>query len=390
MRHRSNPHAVGAPTGPPSGPPSGWSSRIDGTATVVTLRGHWSIAQLHTSVDAAGLVFDRTGMASLSFETAGLLAWDSSLLVFLADLRRRAHAHHLLFDETALPETAQRLLALLGTELSKPRVPPARTGLVVAVGRSVLRICAESLAVTALVGDTILRGGAALAGHARMRRADLLACMRDAGLGALPIVAIVNLLVGGILAFVGAVQLKRFGAVIYVANLVGIAVVREMAPLMTAIVMAGRTGGAYAAEIASMQGAEEIDALRAIGIPIQDYLILPRILALTAMMPLLYLYGSAIGMLGGLAVSVTMLQLTAASFITELLNGVSESQFVFGLVKSTCFGALVALAGCRIGLKAGRSAADVGAAATSAVVTGIVGIIALDAIFAVCANALNF
>jgi phospholipid/cholesterol/gamma-HCH transport system permease protein len=128
-----------------------------------------------------------------------------------------------------------------------------------------------------------------------MRGRDLMSCMRDAGLGALPIVAIVNFLVGGILAFVGAVQLRRFGADIYVANLVGVAMVREMAALMTAIVMAGRTGGAYAAEIASMQGAGEIDALHVIGIPIGDYLVLPRVLALTAMMPLLYLYACAIG-----------------------------------------------------------------------------------------------
>ena len=160
--------------------------------------------------------------------------------------------------------------------------------------------------------------------------------------------------VGGILAFVGAVQLRRFGADVYVANLVGVAVVREMAALMTAIVMAGRTGGAYAAEIASMQGSEELDALRVVGIAVPDYLVLPRVLALTAMMPLLYLYGSAIGIFGGFAVSIATLHLAPARFVGQLLGAVSGGQILFGLGKSVAFGLLIGIAGCRIGLKAGR------------------------------------
>jgi phospholipid/cholesterol/gamma-HCH transport system permease protein len=213
--------------------------------------------------------------------------------------------------------------------------------------------------------------------------------IREAGAGALGIVAIVNGLVGAILAFVGATQLQRFGAGIYVADLVGIAVVREMAALVTAIVMAGRTGGAYAAHLATMEGNEEVDALNALGIPVFDFLILPRIAALVAMMPLLYLYGCAVGLLGGLIVSVTVLDITAAGFLEQLQGAVGGTQFAIGLAKSIVFGALVALAGCHIGLNAGRSAADVGRAATSAVVAGIVGVIALDAVFAVCANALG-
>jgi phospholipid/cholesterol/gamma-HCH transport system permease protein len=139
-----------------------------------------------------------------------------------------------------------------------------------------------------------------------------------------------------------------------------------------------------------MQGSEEIDALRAIGIPVYDYLVLPRVLALTFMMPLLYLYGSAIGILGGFMVSIAMLNVSAEAFINQIRDSVAESQIVFGLVKSIAFGLLIAIAGCRTGLRAGRSAADVGHAATTAVVVGIVGVIALDAVFAVCANALDF
>ncbi len=213
--------------------------------------------------------------------------------------------------------------------------------------------------------------------------------MREAGASALVIVTIVNALIGGILAFVGAVQLGRFGADIFVADLVGIALVREMAAVMTAIVMAGRTGGAYAAQIATMQGNEEIDALKAFGIPVFDYLVMPRIIALIAMMPLLYLYACAVGLLGGLVVSISVLDLTATAYLEETRRAITGMQFAIGLTKSVAFGALVAFAGCYIGLRAGRSAADVGRAATSAVVAGIIGVIALDALFAVCANALK-
>ena len=223
-----------------------------------------------------------------------------------------------------------------------------------------------------------------------MRRIDLLAAMQDAGIRALPVVALVNILVGGIIAFMGAVQLRKFGADLYVADLVGIAIVREMGPLMTAVVMCGRTGGAYAAEIATMKGSEEIDALRAIGIPLDDYLVLPRVTALTAMMPLLYLYGSAVGIFGGFAVALMILPVSASMFFDEMRANVTAGEILFGLAKSLAFGLFIAMVSCRIGLAAGRSSADVGRAATTATVTGIVGVIVMDAVFALCAHAMDF
>jgi phospholipid/cholesterol/gamma-HCH transport system permease protein len=379
--------AVGKITAPDAKP--GWSSRAAGTDTVLCLSGDWSAREVRGDKRDPLTILDRTGLKTLHFDATRLQSWDTSLLVFLSDMRRHARARGVELDAAGLPEPARRLLGLLSSEVFEPPPPAPHAGLVAGAGKAVIDGWMACIAMTGLVGETLLRSGAALAGRARMRRQDLFTCMRDAGFAALPIVAIVNLLVGGILAFVGAVQLKRFGAEIYVANLVGIGMAREMAALMTAIVMAGRTGGAIAAEIASMQGAEEIDALRAIGIPIQDYLILPRILALTAMMPMLYLYGCAIGIFGGFAVAIATLHVTPASFNAQLLQSLTGSQIVFGLVKSLCFGVLVAIVGCRIGLEAGRSASDVGHAATSAVVTGIVGVIALDAIFAVCANGIG-
>lgn len=330
------------------------------------------------------------GLSSLGFQTDRIGAWDSGLLVFVAQVRRDADRRGVALDETGLPPSARRLLALLPRQPPPAVSVPPRKSPHLILGIWALSLWAEGKAIAGIMGETILRSGAAVRGQARMRGADLLTALQDAGASALGIVIVVNLLMGGILAFVGAVQLRRFGADIYVADLVGIAVVREIAALITAVVMSGRTGGAYAAQIATMLGNEEIDALRAVGIPLHDYLILPRILALVLMMPLLYLYGAAAGIFGGFLVAVAMLNLPPTTFLSHLQTAVAGSQILFGLGKSVAFGGVIAIIGCRIGLSAGRSASDVGQAATRAVVAGIVAVIALDAVCAVCANALRF
>lgn len=364
----------------------GWTTEIGGTIAVIALSGDWIGRANGVETGAAPRILN-SGVHAVTFDSGQLGRWDSALIAFLSMLRYAACKGGVAFDESGLPAPARQLLALAVRAAAPP--PPPAPPMLERIGLWAMAILAEARELAALVGATILRGGAALRGRALMRPADLLDCMRAAGPAALPIVTVVNVLVGGILGFVGAIQLRRFGADIYVASLVGITVVREMAALMTAIIMAGRTGGAYAANIATMQGNEEIDALRAIGIPVFDYLILPRILALTAMMPILYLYGCAVGVLGGLVVAVAILNLSPLSFLAETRAAVDFGQFGLGLVKSLAFGALIAIAACRFGLRAGRSAADVGQAATRAVVASVVGVIALDAAFAICANALG-
>jgi phospholipid/cholesterol/gamma-HCH transport system permease protein len=367
----------------------GLAIQVDGGDTRVTLRGDWTLNDDAAARTEGETWFERQDLKAIVFDTRLLGRWDSSLLVFLARVRRNAASRSISFEEAGIPVTARRLLALLPESDAPPATPARRPGFVERVGLIVIRAWTEWIAVTALIGGQVLNAGAAGVGRARMRRIDLVACLQDAGLAALPMVALVNVLVGAILAFVGAIELRRFGADVYIANLVGIAQVREMAAVMTAIVMAGRTGGAYAAEIASMQGSNELDALVVLGVPVQEYLVLPRVLALTIMTPLLYLYGSFVGILGGFAVAVSMLHISPALFVGQIRDAVTVSQIVFGLTKSVAFGALIAIAGCRIGLKAGRSATDVGHAATQAVVVGILGVITVDAVFAVCANALN-
>jgi len=369
-----------------------WTLGRRGSERELQLAGDWiaHLTGLRQAREAHSIV-DQAGGGSLRIDCRDLGRWDSALLVFLRMLQDRAGAKGVRIDDEGVPQAARQLLALGVRPEATTTVErqPRRKSLAVRVGESFLSRCSEAGATVALVGDTALRGTAALAGRARTRAVDVLLLMKESGPGALVIVAIVNGLVGAILAFVGAVQFRKFGAGIYVADLVGIAVVREMAAVMTAIVMAGRTGGAYAAHIATMQGNEEIDALRTFGIPPFDFLVLPRMIALVAMMPLLYLYGCAAGLLGGYLVGVATLDVTSSAFLHELRNAVAGSEFAIGAIKSVTFGALVALAGCSIGLSAGRSAADVGRAATSAVVTGIIGVIALDALFAACANALG-
>ena len=374
--------------------PPEWRLDRSGLVAELQLIGDWIACETGVRSPAeVRRILDEAGEKTLKVDARSLGRWDSALIAFLKMLRKSASIGRpspLQIDESGLPDAARRLLALAGTGGPEPvdaRVPPS--SLATRVGQAYFDVCSKAVAVAVLVGDTALRGAAASTGRTRTRGVDVLQCVREAGAGALGIVAIVNGLVGAILAFVGAVQLQRFGAGIYVANLVGIAVAREMAALVTAIVMAGRTGGAYAAQLATMQGNEEIDALSAFGIPVFEFLVLPRIVALVAMMPLLYLYGCAVGFFGGYIVSMATLDLTSAGFLEQLRGALSGTQFAIGLAKSVTFGAFVALAGCHIGLTAGRSAADVGRAATEAVVTGIVGVIALDAVFAVCTNALG-
>lgn len=381
----------------PAAPP-GWRLERQGRAdAALSLTGDWIAREtgVRDPAIAHRVLAEAAGAARLRFDTGALGRWDSALIAFLQALRRAGAelgGGRIQLDEAGLPEAARRLLALAAEAAPGPATtapqPPAAS-LAARVGERAMRGWAGGVAVVALVGEAVLRGAAALGGRVWTRAADVLVLMREAGASALGIVAICNGLVGGILAFVGAVQLRRFGAEIYVADLVGIAMAREMAAMMTAIVMAGRTGGAYAAQLATMQGNEEIDALRAFGISVHDYLVLPRILALVAMMPLLYLYACAVGLLGGLVVAMATLDVTVSAYLEETRRAIAARHFLIGLAKSVAFGALVALAGCHIGLTAGRSAAEVGRAATSAVVAGIIGVIALDAVFAVCADALG-
>jgi phospholipid/cholesterol/gamma-HCH transport system permease protein len=373
---------------PPSG--SGWTSEIRDGDLLLVLSKDWTAANFNAAdLEATAALLAQGTWKSIRFDSTGIGAWGSSLLAFLSSLRGLARLKHIRFDESGLPAPARQLIRLLPENVPPMTTSQRQVGVIERLGQSALDGWAEILSTTTLLGQVLMRTGAAISRRARMRIADLFACLTEAGAAALPVVVLVNLLVGAILAFVGAIELRRFGADIYIANLVGVAEVREMAPMMTAIVMSGRTGSAYAAELATMQGTEELDALRAIGIAVEDYLVLPRVIALSFMMPLLNLYAAAIGICGGFCVAILMLHISAQTFLEQIGDSVSLTEVMLGFVKSIAFGAWIAISGCRIGLRAGRSSSDVGHAATTASVAGIVGVIVLDAIFALCANSLH-
>jgi len=372
----------------PSGP--GWSTRIHDDDLVLVLSQDWTQTEFQASdLDTTQALLTQRKWNTIRFDSAGMRLWGSSLLAFLSALRGVAKRQQIGFDESELPASARALLGLIPEVVPAMTTPKPQLGVIERIGVSVLDAWAEALSTMTLIGEVVLRTGAALRARTRMRATDLMTAMSNAGVAALPVVALVNILVGGIIAFVGALELRRFGADIYIANLVGFAEVREMAPIMTAIVMSGRTGSAYAAEIATMQGTEELDALRVIGISVDEYLVLPRVTALSFMMPLLNLYAAAIGILGGFLVAILMLHISAQTFIEQVRGAVGITEIAYAIVKSIAFGAWIGIVSCRIGLRAGRSSSDVGRAATTASVAGIVGVIVLDALFAICANSLN-
>ena len=289
-----------------------------------------------------------------------------------------------------LPPELDKLLALARHAVRSPTYARAKPpGVVERLGFLALTRVEEARAFVAVLGEVVLLVPRFFAARAKIRRAELFEVLADSSSRAFAIVAVTNLLMGAILAFVGAVQLKTFGAGIYVANLVGIASVRELTPILTAIVLAGRTGASFAARIATMQSNEEVDALIAIGVSPVEFLVLPRVVALVVLMPLLYVYGCALALAGGMAVAMPVLDVTATAYLEQTQHAIAGAHFVIGSLKALAFGALVALIGCHYGLRAPRSAAGVGAATTSAVVSSIIGVIALDAVFAVCANVLK-
>jgi phospholipid/cholesterol/gamma-HCH transport system permease protein len=367
-----------------------WDLRPDGKQAALSVSGEWIALSGRIPEFSSDGLNNIVACETLAFTMADVGRWDSGLIEFLWDAKRAAERNNIAIDDSALPEAARKLLGLLG---SGPPVTRAakhqRRFILTFVGDRVLAVLSDLGTLSILLSATVKAGALAPFGRARVRTVDVLANLRDAGPSALVIVSIVNFLVGAILAFVGAAQLRKFAAGTYVANLVGLALVREMAPVMTAIVMAGRTGGAYAARIATMQGGEEIDALQVIGIPVVDYIILPAILSLVIMMPFLYLYGCLVGIAGGLVVATTMIGITVSSYVHQTLTAVPLSQFEFGFIKSISFAFLIGVTSCHIGLKAGRSSADVGFSATQAVVVGIVGVIAMDAVFAVLADSIG-
>ncbi len=362
------------------------STRTENGRLVFELAGVWQITAPRPSWTSV-LGAQRPTRVRLAMD--GVSRWDSSLVLFVHEARRWCKAAGAGLDLDALRPEVRRLADQLeGAYLTRPPFHRSKNFLA-DIGVATEEVVGKTRGFARFVGECTLATVRLVKHPQKFRWRDCFTEMQQCGAMALPIVGLISFLVGLTLAYTGAIILRQFGADIWVADLVGLSSVREMGAIMTAVVLAGRTGAAFAAELGNMKTGEEIDALETFGIRPVDFLVIPRMLALAVMMPLLALYANCLGILGGMAVAAGLLSIPPSAYWVETVASIGLTDINAGLIKACVFGLIVGLTGCLRGLQAERSAAGVGRAATSAVVTAILLIIVADAVFAVLFNILH-
>jgi phospholipid/cholesterol/gamma-HCH transport system permease protein len=362
------------------------SLQRSGDAILISLSGAWRLRGGMASDATVQQELERSPQpARVTFEVQNLTHWDSSILTFLTNVSEFCRQHGIAMDRAGLPAGVRRLLELAEAvpEKKGARKEEVEAPFLERVGNTALAAGESMGEMLKFLGEMSITFVRLFRMKARFRAVDLFLLIQQCGAEALPIVTLISFLVGVILAFVGAVQLKQFGAQIYVADLVGIAMIHDMAAMMTGIIMAGRTGAAFAAQLGTMKVTQELDAFTTMGFSPLEFLVLPRVIALVLMMPLLCLYSDFVGVMGGAAIGVGMLDLSWTTYFRETTNAINMTDVLGGVFKATVYGVLIALAGCLRGIQCGSSSSAVGDAATSAVVTGIVAIVVACGIFAV-------
>jgi phospholipid/cholesterol/gamma-HCH transport system permease protein len=346
------------------------------------LAGDWVLASRPPGTEEILAELARHVAPALALDCRDLGAWDSLLPALLRACRRHCEAAGMGFDTGSAPTGVQRLLAL--ADAVTPHLPPQTAGrsrfLRLLAGEPLQLAWRGLLASAAFTGELALATARLLSGRSRMRLLDVLWFVQQAGPRAIGIVTLISVLVGMILAYLGSVQLKLLGAQIYVAHLVALGMVREMGALMTGVIMAGRTGAAYAAELGTMQTRDEIDAIETLGVSPVEFLVLPRVIALVLVMPLLCIYSNVLGMLGGALVAMAM-DVNWGQYLAGAQEAVDLTDVATGVAKSIAFGLVIAVCGCRAGIQCGRSSEAVGRATTEAVVRAIVWLVVADAAF---------
>lgn len=330
-------------------------------------------------------------LKKLYFNSKNLGKWNSVLLVFVLELKRIAKEQHIDLQIDRLPQGVSRLIQLADASPesdASSRKPKVQT-FVEKFSSHLVDVKKSSHALLDFFGRIVMMLIHCAKGCARFRLVDLFTHIHESGARALPIISLISFLMGLILAYVGSIQLNRFGASNLVADLVAITVVREIGPIMTAIVMAGRTGAAFAAQLGTMKVNQEIDAYKTMAISPYQFLVLPRLLALSLMMPLLCIFTNAVGILGGGVVAKFSLGISWTQYMTQAQGAIDATDITLSLMKAFAFGLIVAIFGCYRGMNSGENALAVGEAATSAVVSSLVWIIVVDAIFAVIMGVLG-
>jgi phospholipid/cholesterol/gamma-HCH transport system permease protein len=377
----SGPTTIAVPVDVIPNPGVNW--RCEGQEIVLSITGDWQ-----RNGPAVSVVGEVSGSPPTRYDVASLGKFDSSLPAYLFALFRSNEGGRPTDDQApSLEGLPSDLRGLLDLALSVPeeianQANPNPSSEIRKLGKFSIAVWGQVRELANFTGKTMISIGHLCSGHAHFRSRDFWLVIQQCGVQALPIVSLISFLIGLILAFVGNVQLSNFGANLFVADLVGIAMVREMGVVMTAIIMSGRTGAAFAAYIGSMKANQEIDALRTFGFDPFDFLVLPRVLALVLMMPFLTIYANIVGILGGMLVGA-FVGIPPILYWTETLTSVDLTNSSLGVLKSVFFGAAIAINGCMQGMAAEDSSAAVGEATTRAVVASITAVIVLDSGFAV-------
>jgi phospholipid/cholesterol/gamma-HCH transport system permease protein len=358
---------------------------------LVEIAGDWLDRSALPGIVAVEGELSGDRVKALAFDASALGRWDSALLVRILALHDLCAKAKIEFRATTLPEGLAKLIAL--SQAVPEKADAARKEVVPnflqRVGESGLEVWTGGAAMLSFLGESVVATLKMVRGRAQFRWSDTFLVMQQCGPEALGIVALINFLIGMILAFVGATELTQFGASIYTADLVAVAAVREMACIMTGIIICGRTGAAFAAQLGTMKVNQEIEAFQTFGISPFEFLVLPRMLALILMMPLLCLFADLIAIAGGFFVSTLMLDVSPVLYLDRTVEAIRPSAFLLGIFKGGFFGVIIALTGCLRGMQCGTNAAAVGQATTSAVVTGITWIIVSDGIFAIICSVLH-
>jgi len=361
--------------------------RVAGEKGEVTLAvsGRLALENLNlVRTEIQGLL-SRIAPARLAVDLAGVEYLDSAGALVLLEVEDAARARNIAFSFVNLTPEVQGILNLIDpAALSTPPLISEETpGLLEQVGEASLRIWRDLIQVMTFLGELLLALAYSLLHPRSLRWGEVFFYLKRAGVDGLPIVGLISLLLGLIIAFMSSLQLKQFGANIYVASLLAIAMVKELGPIMTAILVAGRSGSAFAAEIGTMVVNEEVDALVSMGFDPVRFLAVPKVLATVVAVPLLTLYADLFGILGGMIVGVVGLDLTVFTYIYETQKSLDLFEIVSSLVKAGVFAVLIAGIGCQRGFQVRGGAQSVGAATTSAVVAAIFLIIVTDSAFAI-------
>jgi phospholipid/cholesterol/gamma-HCH transport system permease protein len=320
--------------------------------------------------------------SSLNFDMCDVEIVDGGALALLVHVRSGLRQRGVQCDFVNAPPRIQELVHLYRGDVDLKRRRPRRaTGVLDQIGGATLATLSEAKSVFGFLGTTVLAALGLLREPKTANWRAVMPIMERAGTDAVPIVLLINFLVGFVMAFQGAVQLKQFGANIFVADLVGLSVVRELGPLMTAIIVCGRTGAAFAAELGTMKVSEEIDALQTLGFGPTRYLVLPRVFALMLVMPFLTLFADLVGILGGLVVGLVSLDLTISGYLIETKKALAFWDIGSGLLKSVVFAMAIAVISCQQGFATAGGAEGVGRRTTASVVAILFALILIDAGF---------